>query len=85
MKESEEEAGIKAYYSEQPQIYQERVAMEAVSVSTEEGIFQGYLLSGVYVIGNQYAGILPRIGGPITGDMAYYCPAAVRRKETKNK
>ncbi|MCM3786134.1 glutathionylspermidine synthase family protein [Neobacillus mesonae] len=76
--QSEEDSreDIQDYYGNQPVIYQKRCQMENVKVHTEEGPFSGYLLTGVYVIGGHYSGILPRVGGRITGDMAYYCPAA---------
>lgn len=68
----------KRYYGEQPKIYQQLFTMEEASVHTEDGLFHGCLLTGVYVIGGSFAGLLPRIGAKITGDMAYFCPAAIR-------
>ncbi|WP_454193440.1 glutathionylspermidine synthase family protein [Paenibacillus sp. Marseille-Q7038] len=68
---------VQSYYGQQPVIYQQRCMMEEVKVHREEGLYTGYLLTGVYVIGGRYSGLLPRVGGRITGDMAYYCPAAV--------
>ncbi|WP_199614116.1 glutathionylspermidine synthase family protein [Paenibacillus alkalitolerans] len=70
---------VREYYENQPKVFQQFCPMERLSVNTEEGAFTGYLLTGVYVIGGRYAGLLPRIGGKITGDMAYYCPAAVSK------
>ncbi|MDQ8736304.1 glutathionylspermidine synthase family protein [Paenibacillus sp. LHD-38] len=76
--EDEDEAEeIKQYYGEQQKIYQQRVMMEEVEAHTEAGLQQGYLLTGAYVIGGTFAGLLPRVGSKITGDMAYYCPAAI--------
>ncbi|RXT07870.1 glutathionylspermidine synthase family protein [Ammoniphilus sp. CFH 90114] len=69
------------YYLNQPRIFQKRVELEEVTVHTEEGDFRGYLLTGVYVIGGKYAGLLPRIGGKITGNLAYFAPAALKDKE----
>lgn len=51
--------------------------MEPVSVTTTEGTFDGYLLTGAFVIGGQFAGLLPRIGGKVTDNLACYCAAAV--------
>ncbi|WP_028610271.1 glutathionylspermidine synthase family protein [Paenibacillus harenae] len=77
--EGEEEAAeTKQYYTRQPKIYQQRFTMEETGVHTENGLYRGFLLTGAYVIGGRFAGLLPRIGGKITGDMAYYCPAAIR-------
>ncbi|WP_308634133.1 glutathionylspermidine synthase family protein [Paenibacillus silvisoli] len=70
-------ADIQDYYDRQPKVYQQLFPLQALQVETEEGEFDGYLLTGAYVIGGCYAGLLPRIGGKITGDMAYYCPAAI--------
>ncbi|MBD2867513.1 glutathionylspermidine synthase family protein [Paenibacillus arenilitoris] len=68
---------IKRYYGSQPRIYQQRIAMEETDVHTEDGPYRGCLLTGAYVIGGRFAGLLPRVGGKITGDLAYFCPAAV--------
>lgn len=78
MQEDEEESEeIKHYYRSQQKIYQQRFTMEETLVHTEAGLFHGFLLTGAYVIGGKFAGLLPRVGSKITGDMAYYCPAAV--------
>lgn len=75
----EEDLATKTYYSEQPRIYQRRVAMERVCVPTETGPFDGFLLTGAFIIGGSFAGLLPRIGGQVTGNMAYFAPAAIQR------
>ncbi|MDQ0723738.1 glutathionylspermidine synthase [Paenibacillus sp. W4I10] len=77
-KEDEEE--ITAYYENQPKIYQQLVPMEQVVIETENGAYSGYLLTGVFVIGGRLAGVLPRVGEKVTGDMAYYCAATVRER-----
>ncbi|WP_145324764.1 glutathionylspermidine synthase family protein [Paenibacillus xylanexedens] len=77
-KEDEEE--ITAYYENQPKIYQQLVPMEQVVIETEAGAYSGYLLTGVFVIGGRLAGLLPRVGEKVTGDMAYYCAATVRER-----
>ncbi|WP_258171286.1 glutathionylspermidine synthase family protein [Paenibacillus sp. R14(2021)] len=78
--EAEREA-VQSYYDNQPKIYQQLFPMEEVVVETEEGPYSGRLLTGAYVIGGTFAGLLPRIGGKITGDLAYFCPAAIHTKE----
>ncbi len=70
---------IRRYYSGQPRIYQQLYPMEQVIAPTEQGPFAGSLLTGAYVIGGRFGGLLPRIGEKITGDLAYYCPAAIRQ------
>lgn len=73
--DAEEWSETRAYYGEQPKIYQQRVDTEKVTIPTESGSYTGYLLTGVFVLGGRFAGVLPRVGGKITGDLAYYCPA----------
>jgi glutathionylspermidine synthase len=77
--DSDEAQGLLAYYDSQPKIYQQRIPMEEASIRTEDSPspFVGCLLTGAFVIGGRFSGLLPRVGGRITGDMAYYCPAAV--------
>ncbi|MGG4400253.1 glutathionylspermidine synthase family protein [Paenibacillus amylolyticus] len=77
---TEEDEEITAYYENQPKIYQQLVPMEQVVIETEAGVYNGYLLTGVFVIGGRLAGILPRVGEKVTGDMAYYCAATVRER-----
>ncbi|QJD87517.1 glutathionylspermidine synthase family protein [Cohnella herbarum] len=78
---SDDDTKIREYYENQPKVYQLRCEMEAAEVPTENGKYSGYVLTGAYVIGGRYAGLLPRIGEAVTGDMAYYCPAAVEIRE----
>ncbi|MNW49345.1 Glutathionylspermidine synthase [compost metagenome] len=73
----DEELEIRSYYNNQPKIYQKQVSLEEAAILTEDGPYSGYLLTGAYVIGGKYSGLLPRIGGQITGDMAFFCPAVV--------
>ncbi len=71
-------AATAAYYAEQPKIYQQLQPMEQVCVETADGMYEGYLLTGAFVIGGRFAGLLPRIGSKVTDNLAYYCAAAVR-------
>ncbi|RAP78371.1 glutathionylspermidine synthase [Paenibacillus montanisoli] len=68
---------VQDYYDRQPKVYQQLFPLQTLTVDTEDGPYEGCLLAGAYVIGGRHAGLLPRIGGKITGDMAYYCPAAI--------
>lgn len=77
-KDAEEDEETAAYYENQPKVYQQLVPMEQAVIETEDGEYSGYLLTGVFVIGGRFAGMLPRVGEKVTGDMAYYCAAAVR-------
>jgi glutathionylspermidine synthase len=77
----EDDSEVREYYENQSKVYQLRVEMEAAKVSTESGEYSGYVLTGAYVVGGIFAGLLPRIGEAVTGDMAYYCPAAMEMKE----
>ncbi|QOS81666.1 glutathionylspermidine synthase family protein [Paenibacillus sp. JNUCC31] len=78
--EMHEDEEIAAYYNNQPKIYQQLVPMEQAVIQTEDGEYSGYLLTGVFVIGGRFAGVLPRIGEKVTGDMAYYCAAVVNER-----
>lgn len=78
--ELQEDEEIAVYYNNQPKIYQQLVPMEQVVIQTEDGEYSGYLLTGVFVIGGHFAGVLPRIGEKVTGDMAYYCAAVVNER-----
>jgi len=75
--DEEDREEVQEYYDNQPKIFQKQFPLQAIHILTENGPYSGYLLTGAYVIGGQYCGLLPRIGGKITGDMAYYCPAAI--------
>ncbi len=69
------EADIAQYYDAQPQLFQRMEPLHPLQVMTETGLYEGWLLTGVFVVGRKYAGILPRVGGRVTGDLAYFCAA----------
>jgi len=77
---TDEDEEITAYYENQPKIYQQLVPMEQAVIETEDGAYGGYLLTGVFVIAGRLAGVLPRVGEKVTGDMAYYCAATVHER-----
>ncbi|MFD1887147.1 glutathionylspermidine synthase family protein [Paenibacillus wenxiniae] len=66
-----------AYYNEQPKIYQQLQPMQPICAQTADDRYEGYLLTGAFVIGGRFAGLLPRIGSKVTDNLAYYCAAAV--------
>ncbi|USB31883.1 glutathionylspermidine synthase family protein [Paenibacillus sp. YPG26] len=70
------------YYDSMPKIYQRLYPMSPAVVPTELGDYHGYLLTGVYVFNGTSAGVLSRIGAKVTGDLAYYCPAAISSCES---
>lgn len=65
------------HYWEQPTIFQQRIELPNVQIRTEEGMFDGYLLIGAFCVGGKFAGLLPKVGGQITGNLAYFLPAAM--------
>lgn len=69
------------YYNNQPKIYQQYWTMPKAKVETEEGVYHGHLLTGAFVVGGRFGGVLSRIGDKVTGDGAYYCPAAIIKSE----
>ncbi|MFC7681046.1 glutathionylspermidine synthase family protein [Paenibacillus sp. GCM10028914] len=75
--ELEEDEELIAYYNNQPKIYQQYWTMPLAQVNTEKGTYNGHLLTGAFVVGGQFGGVLSRIGDKVTGDGAYYCPAAI--------
>ena len=79
-----EDENIQQYYSSQPNICQKLYEMPQVTLRTEGRLYEGYLLTGVFVIGEQFAGILSRVGDLITGDLAYFCPSAVLKEHKSN-
>lgn len=85
VEDKDEDEELMNYYHRQPKIYQELAPMQEAQIETEEGPYFGYLLTGVFVIGGRFAGVLPRIGAKVTGDMAYYCAASVMDREQEEK
>ncbi|MFB5268804.1 glutathionylspermidine synthase family protein [Paenibacillus enshidis] len=83
--EAAEAAAAAAYYNEQPKIYQRFWPMQEAAAATEEGLYKGHLLTGIFVAGGKFAGVLPRIGEKVTGDMAYYCAAVVEPDEEEEE
>lgn len=79
--DSEEDEDIIAYYDNQPKIYQQYWTMPTAQVETEEGVYNGHLLTGAFVVGSRFGGVLSRVGGKVTGDGAYYLPAAIFESE----
>ncbi|WP_134701229.1 glutathionylspermidine synthase family protein [Ammoniphilus sp. YIM 78166] len=78
--DDEEDQATREYYSNQPRIYQQRISQERITIPTETGSFDGYLLVGSFVMGGVFAGILPRVGGVVTGNLAYFIPAGMEKE-----
>jgi len=74
---SEERDGETLYW-EQPAVYQRRVELPSVRVRTLRGETEGRLLWGSFLIGGRPSAIVARIGGRITGNAAYFAPAALQ-------
>lgn len=75
--EDEDAAAELDYYNNQSKIYQHYYPLQRVQIDTEDGAYSGYLLTGAFLVDGQFAGLLPRVGEKVTGDMAYFCPAVV--------
>lgn len=65
-------------YWDQPMVYQERVVTRQVEAETLIGMFRGYMILGSFLIGGRASAIGARLGGIITGDMAYYLPIGLK-------
>ncbi|WP_338080642.1 glutathionylspermidine synthase family protein [Cohnella luojiensis] len=79
----EEDPEVLDYYENQPKVYQLRCEMEAVRVPTEMGEYSGYVLTGAYVIGGRFAGLLPRIGEAVTGIWRIIVPLLLRLRRNR--
>ncbi|CAM3597118.1 glutathionylspermidine synthase family protein [Hydrogenibacillus schlegelii] len=66
------------YYYQQPKIYQKYIELPTVTVRTWEGPYTGSLLFGSFLIGGSPAGIFPRVGEKITGNLSMFLPVAVK-------
>lgn len=65
-------------YWEQPMVYQKRVEMQEIQVSTLNGPYVGRLLWGSFLIGGQASAIAARIGKTITGNLSCFLPCGIR-------
>jgi len=65
-------------YWYQPMIYQKRVEMEEVECYTENGLYNGRLLWGSFLVGGKASAISARIGERITGNLACFLPTGVK-------
>ncbi len=62
----------KTEYWEQPLIYQQYAELSQSTVETLNGWFCGRMIFGVFWVAGKGSGVVARVGGRITGDMAYY-------------
>jgi len=74
---SEARDGASLYWN-QPAVYQQRVELPRVRVRTLGGDVDGRLLWGAFLVGGRPSAVVARIGGPITGNEAYYAPVALQ-------
>jgi glutathionylspermidine synthase len=65
------------YYYEQPKIYQQFTPLPKLTVGTWDGDYEGHLLTGVFVVQGEPAGVLLRIGEPIIGNLSMFCGIAI--------
>ncbi|MEI7026403.1 glutathionylspermidine synthase family protein [Paenibacillus sp. y28] len=72
----EEQDGEQLYW-EQPMIFQKRVDLPQIEVETLQGPLQGHLLWGSFCIAGRASAVVARVGGRITGNMAYYLPVGL--------
>ncbi|MEM5767009.1 MAG: glutathionylspermidine synthase family protein [Bacillota bacterium] len=63
-----------SFYWDQELIYQRYIDLEQVHVETMEGIYQGRLIWGVFLLNGKASAISARLGGQITDDLAYFLP-----------
>jgi glutathionylspermidine synthase len=67
-----------AMYWEQPAVYQRRVELPTVRIRTLQGPVDGRLLWGSFLVDGRPSAVVARVGGPITGNAAYFVPAVLQ-------
>jgi glutathionylspermidine synthase len=74
-----------ALYWEQPMIYQQLAPLETLRVETLKGAYDGHLLWGSFLLGGRASAIVARVGGKITGNMAYYLPVGIKNTHEREE
>lgn len=64
-------------YRDQTLVYQQFAELERITVRTGNGPFSGHLLWGSFWIGGRASGVIARVGGRITGNLAYFLPVGL--------
>lgn len=62
------------FYWDQELVYQRYVDLEPVQVETMEGMCEGRVIWGAFLINGAPTAVSARLGGHITDDMAYFLP-----------
>jgi glutathionylspermidine synthase len=66
------------YYWQQSKIYQQFTPLPKLTVGTWDGDYTGHLLTGVFVVQGEPAGMLLRVGEPITGNLSMFCGVTLK-------
>jgi glutathionylspermidine synthase len=61
-------------YNDQLMVYQRYTELPSITVETLNGMTEGRLLWGCFVVGGQASAIILRVGGHITNNLSYYLP-----------
>lgn len=64
-------------YWEQPLVFQQYTELPPVTVDALNGPFCGRMIFGSFLVDGRGSGIVARVGGRITGNMAYFQPLCV--------
>jgi len=64
-------------FSDQVVIYQQMIELENVKTETFDGMYEGYLLWGSFLLNGKASAINARLGGRITDDASYFLPICV--------
>jgi glutathionylspermidine synthase len=64
-------------FSEQLVIYQQMVELENIKIETLQGMYEGYLLWGAFLLNGKASAINARVGGRITNDKSYFLPICI--------
>jgi glutathionylspermidine synthase len=71
------ERGQEESYWDQEMVFQQYVDLEPVEVETLNGLYQGRMIWGSFLIGGKASAITARVDGLITTDLAYSLPVAL--------
>lgn len=66
------------YYWDQLMVYQKYQELESVELETMDGLYQGRLLWGSFLVNGKGSAIAARAGGHITDDLSYFVPVCVK-------
>lgn len=74
------EHGETFYYGSQDMIYQKFIQMPLVQIETWDGPYEGYMLTGSYLIGGKASGLYNRVGHEVTGNLSLFSAFTIQEE-----